>query len=152
MSNSEQNIEKPKNQTDESPFLLLSDTQWRYVTAMVENPTFSKKDAAEHLKLSPATVYEWTQKAPYVELALEQARHNVHNAALSMRKQAVLKALAVKIALLDSDDENVRSRAATELIEWELGKASQQLDIGNKDGKPFEYKLVYPDDATNSTD
>jgi hypothetical protein len=44
------------------------------------------------------------------------------------------------------------SRAATELIEWELGKASQQLDIGNKDGKAFEYKLVYPDDATNSTD
>ena len=137
-NNSEQNIEKPKKEAGESPFSLLSDTQWRYVTAMVENPNFSKKDAAEHLDLSPATVYEWTQKAPYVEEALLQARSDIHSVALERRKQAVLKAIAVKIALLDSEDEGVRSRAATELIEWELGKATMSHEHSGKDGGAIE--------------
>lgn len=134
MKNNSQNTE---NQHTEDLFSQLSDTQWRFVTAMVENPSYTKKDAANHIGITPDTVYRWDK---VVDRAIEQARLNIHNAALGMRKQAVLKAIAVKIALLDSDDENVRSRAATELIEWELGKATQQHDIGNADGKPFETK------------
>lgn len=145
---------KNNTQTTENPhindaFSQLSDTQWRFVTAMVENPKFSKKDAAEHIGITPDTVYRWDKA---VDAAIEQARADIHRAALEMRKQAVLKAIAVKIKLLDSDDENVRSRAATELIEWELGKATQPTTLGNADDKAFEFKLVYPDDHPHTTD
>jgi len=122
------NTQTTENQHTDDLFSQLSDTQWRFVTAMVENPSFSKKDAAVHIGITADTVYRWDK---VVDKAIEQARANVHDAALSMRKQAVLKAIAVKIALLDSDDENVRSRVSTELIEWELGKASQRTEIAN---------------------
>jgi len=105
------------------------------VTARVENPSFSKKDAAEYIGIEPNTVYKWDT---YVDDALEVARADIHRAALDRRKQAVLKAIAVKIALLDSEDENVRSKVASEIIEWELGKASQGVTVGNADGKPFK--------------
>ena len=131
-----------KSHTD-AIFSQLSDNQWRFVTAMVENPSFSKKEAAEHIGMQPETIYKW---GSVINDAVEVARTNIHEAALERRKKAVLKAIAVKVSLLDSDDESVRSRVATELIEWELGKATQKTEHGNADGKPFEFKLVYPDD------
>lgn len=143
-SKTEEKPKKPKDDVAISPFLLLSDTQWRYITAMVENPTFSKKDAASHIGLSVSTIYEWTKKTPYVDIALEHARANIHEAALERRKQAVLKAIAVKIALLDSEDEGVRSKAASEIIEWELGKAKNSTDV-TTNGKDISITLVYPD-------
>lgn len=127
----------------EDVFSQLSDSQWRFVTAMVENPHYSKKDAANHIRVTPDTVYRWPK---YVDHAIEIARKDVHRAALSMRKQAVLKAIAVKLKLLDSEDENVRSKAASEIIEWELGKATQRTENTGVDGGPIVYKLVYPDD------
>lgn len=131
----ETNSEPTQNQHTDDVFSQLSDTQWRFVTAMVENPTFSKKDAAKHIGITPDTVYRWDKT---VDAAIETARANIHQAALGMRKQAVLKAIAVKIRLLDSDDENVRSKVATEIIEWELGKAAQRTELANADGKPFQ--------------
>lgn len=132
--NNSQTTEKPHT---EAVFEQLSDNQWRFVTAMVENPAMSKKDAAELIDIKPDTVYRWP---PFVDEAIKLARENVHNAALTMRKQAVLKAIAVKLALLNSEDENVRSRAATEIIEWELGKAAQRTEVTGKDGGALEVK------------
>ena len=123
-------------------FSLLSDVQWRFVTAMVENPTFTKKAAAEHIGITADTAYRWPD---YVDDAVEQARQEIHNAARAMRKQAVLKAIAVKLKLLDSDDEAIRSKAASEIIEWELGKAIQHTDITSA-GEKFNFEIVYPDD------
>lgn len=125
------------------PFSQLTDNQWRFVTAMVENPSFSKKAAAEYIGLKPETVYKWDS---YVDDAIERARHNVHEAAVASRKQALLKAIAVKRALLDSDDENVRSKAATEIIEWELGRASQRQELTGQDGGAITINVVYDDD------
>lgn len=120
--------EKPQNI---DPFALLSDTEWRFVTAMVENPTFSKKQAAEHIGITPDYMYRW---GAHVDEAVILSRRNIHDAALSMRKKAVLKAIAVKVKLLDSEDENVRSKAASEIIEWELGKATQKNEHTGADG------------------
>lgn len=120
----------PEKPHIDAVFEQLSDNQWRFVTAMVENPSLSKKDAAKLIGMEPDTVYRWPS---FVNDAILLARENVHNAALTMRKQAVLKAIAVKLALLDSEDENIRGRAATEIIEWELGKATQRTEITSEE-------------------
>jgi len=133
------NSAKPQKLHTDDVFALLSDNQWRYVTAMVENPSFSKKDGAEHIGMLPDTVYRWP---PYVNDAIEQARANVHDAALTMRKQAVLKAIAVKLKLLDSEDEGIRSKVASEIIEWELGKATQRNEVTGADGKAIQHVSV----------
>lgn len=134
--------ETPLNQHTEDVFTQLSDNQWRFVTAMVENPNYSKKDAALHIGLTPDTVYRWDK---IVDRAIDQARTDVHNAALVMRKQMLLKAIAVKVAGLNSQDENIRQRVATEIIEAELGKATNRTEHTGADGGALEFKLVYPE-------
>lgn len=138
--------EQTENPQRQDPFAQLSDSQWRFVTAMVENPTYSKKDAAAHIGITSDTVYRWPK---YVDEAIEQARRDVHEAARSMRRQAVLKAIAVKLALLDSEDESVRSKAATEIIEWELGKAIQRSEHTGADGGALEI-IIREHDADNA--
>jgi hypothetical protein len=100
--------------------------QWRFITAMLEDKSRSKKDAAEHIGITPDTVYRW---GSHVDDALAIARRNEHETTLAMRRQSLIKAMRVKIALLDSDDENVRQRAANDIIEWELGKATQKQEV-----------------------
>jgi len=140
----ENNKKNPRNQHTDGVFAQLSDKQWRFVTAMVENPSFSKKDAATYIGLVPDTAYRWPS---YVNEAVEQARRNVHDAALAMRKQAVLKAVGVKLALLNSDDEAIRSKAASEIIEWELGKAATRADIDiTSDGERLTGLIINLDD------
>lgn len=131
-------VENSKQNTENNPFLQLSDTQWRYITARIENPQFNIKQAAEHIGVAPTTVYNWDN---YVSEALELAREDLHGATITMRKQALLKAMAVKVALLDSDDENVRQRAANDLIEWELGKAGQP--ITGADGGELKFVMLF---------
>lgn len=138
-----ENQQESTNQPSTDPFLQLTETQWRFVTAMVENPKFTKKEAAEHIGVEANTVYKWPD---YVKEAVLLSRQDIHNAALGMRRQAVLKAIAVKLALLDSDDEGIRSKAATEIIEWELGKALQRSDMTSKGEALKGYVLVSPDD------
>jgi len=138
-----------KQHIKDNVYELLTDTQWRFITAMIENPTFTKKDAAEYIDIDPNTVYGWSSKAPYVDKALDTARRDIHSAAMAMRQQALLKALRVKVKLLDSEDESIKSRVASELIEWELGKATQRSELTGKDGGPVEWSQVMsvdPDD------
>jgi len=105
--------------------------QWRYVTKMIDKPQYTKKEAAQELKRSPATVYNWPK---YVDAAIAKAREDMHEAALTVRKNALLKAMRVKTALLDNKDARVRDKAATDILEWELGKAMQPLGGKGKDG------------------
>lgn len=141
------NSQNTENPHTSDVFSLLSDTQWRFVTAMIENPSFSKKDAAHHIGITPDHVYRWPD---YVNDAIAQARADVHEAARTMRRQAVLKAIAVKIALLNSDDEAIRSKAATEIIEWELGKASQITEVTGKDGGALAFTVRFETDGNSA--
>jgi hypothetical protein len=126
---SETDIKKPT--TNDDPFLLLTDVQWRYVTTMIDNPDFTKKQGAKAVGLRPATIYNWPD---HVGAAIEKAREDMHSAALTVRKNALLKAMRVKLALLDNKDARIRDKAATDILEWELGKASQPLTGTGKDG------------------
>lgn len=102
----------------------LSRDQLRFVVAMQEYPT--KGEAAAAIGIKPDTVYHWPK---VVDEALLLLRRDVAEAARAMNRRALLKAMAVKVAGLDSDDETVRQRTATELIEWQLGKATQPTDV-----------------------
>lgn len=102
----------------------LSKDQIRFVVALMDHP--NKKEAAESIGIQPGTVYRWNgniDKAAQL-MALDRAE-----AAKAIRRNAIVKAMAVKLAGLDSDDESIRQKVATELIEWELGKALQRTDV-----------------------
>lgn len=133
-----------------NPFLLLTDSQWRFVTAMIENPEFSKAEGARHIGLKPNTVYTWGE---HVDAAITLARSDIHMAAVTARKAALLKAIRVKVRGLDSKDERTRQAVASEIIEWELGKATQRQEVSGKDGSPIPVtvQVIYeaqPDDLT----
>ena len=128
------------NPHTESPFDKLTATQWRFITAMLEDRSRTKKDAAAHLGISEQTVYRWDK---HVNEALELALADLHAAALEYRKQQLLKAIAVKVAGLDSDDESIRHKTATELIEWELGRAVSRQEHTGAGGSALEFRVVY---------
>lgn len=121
-------------------FGKLSKDQLRFVVAMQE--CRSKKEAAKNLKINIGTIYNWPA---IVDEAISLLALDITEAARQMRKSALAKAVAVKIAGLDSDDEAIRQKAATEIIEAELGKPAQALDLTSKGDKIF-VKLTGGDD------
>lgn len=108
----------------------LTKDQLRFIVALQEFPT--KKEAAEAIDVKPDTVYRWPES---VEKAAELMALNITESALVLRKKALVKAMAVKLAALDSEDESIRQKVATEVIEWELGKAMQGIDLTSDGGK-----------------
>jgi len=102
----------------------LTIDQVRYVIARMDYPT--KGEAATAIGLKPDTVYRWNGQ---VERAVELMALDTIESARSIRRRNLLKAVAVKVKGLDSKDEKVRQNVATELIEWEMGKAGASLDI-----------------------
>jgi len=119
----------------------LSMTQIRFVIARLENKT--DKAAAEEIGISPATVKSWDNKMQ-VDDAVDLMRVDGMITALEIRRRNLAKAMAVKAAGLDSDDEKIRQNVATEIIEWETGKASQPLTGAN--GSP----LIPPVEKTDN--
>lgn len=103
----------------------LTMTQMRYVIARLEAK--SDKEAAEIIKITPSTVRSWDNKAE-VDEAVTLMRVDGMLTALEMRRRNLAKAMAVKAAGLDSDDEPIRQKSATEIIEWEMGKAIQKTE------------------------
>ena len=114
-------------------FSNLSKDQLRYVVKMQE--CSSKKEAAEELGLKVQTVYNWP---PVVDEAINLLAMDIVESARQMRKSALARAIAVKIAGLESADEKIRQSSATEIIEWELGKAKQAIEHGGIDGDPIK--------------
>ena len=102
----------------------LTTDQVRYVVARMEYPT--KGEAAKAIGMKPDTIYRWPEN---VERAVELMVMDVAESARAIRKRNLIKAMAVKVHGLDSNDEATRQKVATELIEWELGKAGQPRDI-----------------------
>ena len=120
-----------KNEPNIDIWSKLSTDHWRYITARIEDPALSKGATAKYLKIPEQRVYHWPS---YVDECLQLTIEDVHFAAMQQRKQTLLKAIATKMSGLDSEDESVRQKVATELIEWELGKATQKNEITGKDG------------------
>jgi len=128
-------------------FSNLTKDQLRLVVAMQEHS--SKKDAAESLGIPAKTAYNW---GSVIDEAVKLLALDIVESAKQMRKSALARAIAVKIAGLDSTDEKVRQSAASEIIEWELGKAKQALEHTGEDGKPIEIIEVVKHDGTVSED
>lgn len=120
------------NQKVSELFQQLSNTQLRFVVAMQDHK--SKKDAAKALKIPVKTVYNWPS---FVDDAIDYVQRDIANAALSIRKKALVKAITVKVDGLDSKDERVKQAAATEIIEAELRNIEALMD---NDG-PGYYQL-----------
>jgi hypothetical protein len=100
----------------------LTTDQLRFVVARQECAT--DRDAARMIKMSESTVYRWPD---IVKRAVDLMAHDGIKTALHIRRKSVAKAMLVKVKGLDSGDERVRQSAATEIIEWEMGKAEQPV-------------------------
>jgi DNA-binding transcriptional regulator YiaG len=121
----------------------LTTDQIRFVVVRAETTT--DKDAAQVLHISPNTVKNWPkeQKDAIAE-AVRLMAHDGLVTAQHIRRRNLAKAMSVKVAGLDSDDERVRQSVATEIIEWELGKATQRNE--NEQHGEMTLRVVYGDD------
>ena len=108
----------------------LSVDQVRYVIARMDYPT--KGEAAQAIGIKPDTAYRWNGE---VERAVELMAMDALESAKVVRRRNLLKAVAVKVKGLDSRDESLRQKVASEIIEWELGKAGASLEVTGKDGE-----------------
>jgi len=117
----------------------LSMEQIRWIIARQEHAT--DKEAAEAIGVSVRTVYNWPDTVK--EAARLMAADGLI-AATHIRRRHLAKAMAVKVAGLDSDDERLRQGVATEVIEWEMGRATQPQTHSGPDGKPIEIADVSP--------
>jgi hypothetical protein len=126
--------ENPSSDQLQEALRRLSMTQIRFCIARLEHK--SDKDAAQSIGIAEQTVYSWENKSQVREV-VELMRYDGMITALEIRRRNLAKAMAVKAAGLESDNEKVRQDVATELIEWELGKASQAVALQNPDGTPL---------------
>jgi len=76
------------------------------------------------IKVSESTVYRWPD---VVKQAVALMAADGLKTAMHIRRKHLAKAMLVKVRGLDSDDERIRQSSATEIIEWEMGKAAQPL-------------------------
>ena len=107
----------------------LTSTQLRFVIA--RNDSKSDKEAAEIIGISSSTVRNWDNKAT-VDEAIRLMLVDGVITARELRRRNLAKAMAVKVAGLDSVDEKLRQSVATEIVEWEMGKAQSSVDVTSK--------------------
>ena len=105
----------------------LTKEQLRFIVALQEYP--SKDAAAKAIKVKPSTVYAWPD---IVDEAARLLAEDAVIAAREIRRRNLVKAMGVKAAGLDSKDDSLRQKVASEIIEWELGKAAASLDVTSK--------------------
>lgn len=116
----------------------LSMSQIRFIVSRLESKT--DKEACESIGLSHATVRNWSNKSD-VDEAVKLLRFDGMATALEIRRRSLAKAMAVKAAGLDSKNESVRQKTATELIEWCLGKATQRTEVAGPGGGAISVEL-----------
>lgn len=138
-----QNQVKSSSELD-SILAQLSNDQIRFVVARQEFPT--DKESAEAIGISPNTISSWKRKGAPIDEAVRLMAEDGLVTALHIRRRNLAKAMAVKVGALDSVDESARQRAATEIIEWEMGRATQRNEVTGEDGKALTIEVVYVED------
>jgi len=113
----------------------LTITQLRFIVA--RNESKSDREAAEAIGISPSTVKGWDNKAQ-VDEAIRLMLFDGVIMARTLRRRNLAKAMAVKVSGLDSVDEKLRQSVATEIVEWEMGKAQGSVDVTSK-GEQIQY-------------
>jgi len=128
----------------------LTVTQVRYVIARVDSIT--DKEACERANVN----YGSFRNAPREERELiDQAVRLMSQdgliTALHLRRRALARAMEIKLRGLDSHDERIRQSVATEIIEWEMGRAMQRQELSGKDGGPIAFlPVVMTEDVETS--
>jgi len=134
--------ESTPNDTDSSALddilKQLTITQLRFIVA--RNESKSDREAAEMIGISPSTVKGWDNKAQ-VDEAIRLMLFDGIVMARTLRRRNLAKAMAVKVAGLNSVDEKLRQSVATEIVEWEMGKAQGSVDVTSK-GEQIQYVNV----------
>ena len=103
----------------------LTIDQIRFIVARQQFST--DKEAAKQIGVKPDTVYQWKHKGIPIDEAVRLMAMDGLVVAQHVRRKALAKAMLVKVGGLDSSNEGARQRAATEIIEWEMGKAEQPV-------------------------
>ena len=136
----QENTEKSIQERLQAAISELSIDQIRFVIARQEYST--DKEAAESIGIKPDTVYRWPDivKEAVRLMAADGIVVETH-----LRRRSLAKAMLVKISGLDSEREGLQQRVATEIIEWEMGKAAQP--ITGEDGKPLVIRVKGFDDV-----
>ena len=135
-----------KSSSDELGQVLerLSTDQIRFVVARQEFST--DKEAAKEIGVKPDTVYQWKHKGVPIDQAVRLMAADGVVVAMELRRRNLAKAMAVKVAGLDSTKENMRQNVATEIIEWEMGKPTQRVQQDSKGDVTI--RVVYGTDGT----
>lgn len=102
------------------------------------------KEAAFAIGVKPDTVYQWQHKGVPIGEAVRLMAMDGIIVARTLRRRNLAKAMAVKVAGLDLDDAKLRQSTATEIIEWEMGKATQRQEVTGADAGPLT--VVYVND------
>ena len=118
----------------------LSTDQIRFVVARQEFST--DKEAAEAIGVKPDTVYQWKHKGHPIDEAVRLMAMDGIIVASELRRRNLAKAMAVKVAGLDSSEERTRQSVSTEIIEWEMGKATQRQEVSGPDGGTLVIEYV----------
>ena len=127
----------------------LTIDQIRFIVARQQFST--DKEAAIEIGVKPDTVYQWKHKGIPIDEAVRLMAVDGLVVAQHVRRKALSKAMLVKVGGLDSDQERTRQSAATEIIEWEMGKAKQALEHSGPEGAPPEFILrVIRDESGDS--
>jgi hypothetical protein len=118
----------PKLPSDDLEELIknLTVDQVRYVVARQGCST--DKEAAEKIGVTPQVVKRWKMDGVPIDTAVREMVHDGLVVARTMRRRNLAKAMMVKAAGLDSKSERVRQATATEILEGELGRATQPTD------------------------
>ena len=124
MSDSQGNPQKSIQERLSAALSQLSTDQIRFVVARQEFST--DKEAAENIGIKPDTVYRWPE---VVKEAVQLMAQDGLVTAIHLRKRNLAKAMLVKVGGLDSRDDKIAQGVATEIIEWEMGKAAQSVEI-----------------------
>jgi len=69
--------------------------------------------------------------------------------AQSILEQAIEKAAEVKVSGLVSRNENIKQSSASEILDRNLGKATQKTEIAGTDGNALKILVEYADSQTN---
>jgi len=106
---------------------------WRLVTK-------TDQEAAKKIGVHPSTVSKWENKAE-LDAAVLRLLASPTEAVLAILHDAAIEATRVKVEGLKSRSENVRQRAATEILDRNIGKPTQRQEITGADGEPFKIVL-----------
>jgi len=135
-------LNNTENSSDLAALLQrLSVVQIRFCVARCETKT--DKEAAEMIGITPNVVKGWNddKTKQLVDDAVKIMTFDGVITAIELRRRHLAKAMAVKVSALDSNNEKLKQDVATEIIEWELGKATQPTD--NKYSGEVSYRVRF---------